>query len=155
MNHGGLSSNNSGVGVGVGGGGGMQAMQMPPSMQNSGVGMYDHMQPSVNINGVNMSPKTDQQQSQMLQSQHLNPLPPQNQFLQNRNTNSVSFTFIILFGIIYSILSRFEFYHAWAYSHRSHSLSLEAQVNYTEICVIWIQLPFSILEHKFAHRNQT
>lgn len=103
MNHGGLSSNNSGVGVGVGvgvGGGGMPTMQMPPSMQSSSVGIYDHMQPSVNINGVNMSPKTDQQQSQMLQSQHLNPLPPQNQFLQNRNTSSVSFTFK-LFDIIY------------------------------------------------------
>lgn len=95
MNHGGLSSNNGGVGVGGGGngggvGGGMPTMQMPPSMQSSSVGIYDHMQPSVNINGVNMSPKTDQQQSQMLQSQHLNPLPPQNQFLQTRNTNSVS-----------------------------------------------------------------
>lgn len=100
MNHGGLSSNNGGVGVGGGGGGGgMPTMQMPPSMQSSNVGIYDHMQPSVNINGVNMSPKTDQQ-SQMLQSQHLNPLPPQNQFLQNRNTNSVSFTFIIHIHVI-------------------------------------------------------
>lgn len=89
MNHGGLNSNNSGSGVGVGVGG-MPTMQMPPSMQSSSVGgIYDHMQPSVNINGVNMSPKTDQQQNQMLQSQHLNPLPPQNQFLQSRNTSSV------------------------------------------------------------------
>lgn len=77
MNHGGLSSNS-----------GMPNMQMPPSMQSSSGGMYDHMQPNVNINGVNMSPKADQ--SQMLQSQHLNPLPPQNQFLQSRNTSSVS-----------------------------------------------------------------
>lgn len=65
-------------------------MQMPPSMQSSSVGIYDHMQPSVNINGVNMSPKTDQQQNQMMQSQHLNAMPPQNQFLQSRNTSSVS-----------------------------------------------------------------
>lgn len=79
MNHGSLSSSS-----------GMQTMQMPPSMQSSSVGMYDHMQPSVNINGVNMSPKADQHQNQMLQSQHLNPLPPQNQFLQSRNTSSVS-----------------------------------------------------------------
>lgn len=93
MNHGGLNSNNSGSGIGVGG---MPTMQMPPSMQNSSVGIYDHMQPSVNINGVNMSPKTDQQQNQMLQSQHLNPLPPQNQFLQSRNTSSVSFYIKIL-----------------------------------------------------------
>lgn len=66
-------------------------MQMPPSMQSGG-GIYDHMQPSVNINGVNMSPKTDQQQSQMMQSQHLNALPPQNQFMPSRNTNTVSLT---------------------------------------------------------------
>lgn len=65
-------------------------MQMPPSMQSGSGGIYDHMQPSVNINGVNMSPKTDQQQNQMMQSQHMNQLPPQNQFLQSRNTSSVS-----------------------------------------------------------------
>lgn len=82
MNHGGLNSG----GGGGGSVGGMQTMQMPPSMQGSGGvgGIYDHMQPSVNMNGVNMSPKTDQQnQNQFMQ-------PPQNQFLQNRNTSSVS-----------------------------------------------------------------
>lgn len=84
MNHGGLSNNS-----------GMPNMQMPPSMQSSSGGIYDHMQPSVNINGVNMSPKADQHQSQMLQSQHLNPLPPQNQFLQSRNTSSVSFSYLL------------------------------------------------------------
>ncbi|XP_031626222.1 maternal protein pumilio-like isoform X2 [Contarinia nasturtii] len=73
MTHGALNSNSG----------------MPPSMQ-SGVGMYDHMQPGVNMNGVNMSPKTDQQQSQMMQSQHLNALPPQNQFLQSRNTSTIN-----------------------------------------------------------------
>lgn len=78
LNHGGMNSSS-----------GMPTMQMPPSMQGS-AGMYDHMQPSVNINGVNMSPKGDQQQNQMMHSQHLNPMPPQNQFLQSRNTSSVS-----------------------------------------------------------------
>lgn len=80
MNHGCLNSNS-----------GMATMQMPPSMHQSGsVGIYDHMQPSVNINGVNMSPKTDQQQNQMMQSQHLNQMQSQNQFMQSRNTSSVS-----------------------------------------------------------------
>ncbi|XP_055310309.1 maternal protein pumilio-like isoform X2 [Sitodiplosis mosellana] len=79
MNHSGMNSNS-----------GMATMQMPPSMQSSSVGMYDHMQPSVNINGVNMSPKTDQQQNQMMQSQHLNAMQPQNQFLQSRNTSSIN-----------------------------------------------------------------
>lgn len=78
MNHG-LNSNT-----------GMPTMQMPPSMQSGSGGIYDHMQPSVNINGVNMSPKTDQQQNQMMQSQHMNQMPPQNQFMQSRNTVSVS-----------------------------------------------------------------
>lgn len=84
MNHGGLNSNS-----------GMATMQMPPSMQ-SGSGIYDHMQPSVNINGVNMSSKSDQQQSQMMQSQHLNALPQQNQFLQSRNTSSVSWNYRLI-----------------------------------------------------------
>lgn len=66
-----------------------QFTSLHQSMQSGG-GIYDHMQPNVNINGVNMSPKTDQQQNQMMQSQHLNAMPPQNQFLQSRNTSSVS-----------------------------------------------------------------
>lgn len=84
MSHGGLNSNS-----------GMATMQMPPSMQSGSGGMYDHMQPSVNINGVNMSPKTDQQQNQLMQSQHMNSMPPQNQFLQSRNTSSVSSIMLI------------------------------------------------------------
>lgn len=84
MNHGGLNSNS-----------GMATMQMPPSMQSGSGGIYDHMQPSVNINGVNMSPKTDQQQNQMMQSQHLNVMPQQNQFLQSRNTSSVSVLYLL------------------------------------------------------------
>lgn len=87
MNHGGLNSNS-----------GMGNMQMPPSMQSGG-GIYDHMQPSVNINGVNMSPKTDQQQNQLMQSQHLNAMPPQNQFLQ-RNTSSVSSITSIFYNVV-------------------------------------------------------
>lgn len=88
MNHGGMNSNS-----------GMATMQMHTQSMQSSSGIYDHMQPSVNINGVNMSSKNDQQQNQMMQSQHLNAMPPQNQFLQSRNTSSVSKILTFYFNI--------------------------------------------------------
>lgn len=48
------------------------------------------------MNGVNINSKSDQQQQQqhqhnpMIQSLHLNAMPPQNQFLQSRNSTAVS-----------------------------------------------------------------
>jgi len=78
MNHSGLNNSS-----------GMPTMQMPPAMHSASSGIYDHMHPNA-MNGVNISSKVDQQQNPMIQAQHLNALPPQNQFLQSRNSNAIN-----------------------------------------------------------------
>lgn len=137
MNHGGLSS-----------GSGMPNMQMPPSMQSNSGGIYDHMQPSVNINGVNMSPKADQHQNQMLQSQHLNPLPPQSQFLQSRNTSSVSnvlFRILLLPKIRYVFTFRCQFRNEINYFHSFGLISIRCIQNLRKIKNFHLREVFSYL----------
>lgn len=64
--------------------GGLPTIQMTPSPMQ-GPALYETMHP-------NMMNKPDQQQSQLLQPPQLNALPPQNQYMQNRNaTAAVSF----------------------------------------------------------------